>query len=141
MNDDWQLQSRCLQTKFLPEDHTGEVLADSLEETLSAWDLAVEYQVCITTDSAANVISATKRLDWLRLSCFGHNLHLSVTKSLADDSRCSRAVGLCHKIVAAFSGSWKRKRELTKSQINFNLKQHFLISVSLVLLFKRKKIQ
>jgi len=48
LSDDWKLQSRCLQTKFLPEDHTGEVLADSLEETLSMWELAVEFQVCVT---------------------------------------------------------------------------------------------
>lgn len=40
LNDDWQLQNRCLQTKFLPEDHTGEVLADSLEETLGMWGMA-----------------------------------------------------------------------------------------------------
>ena len=66
--------------------------------------------MCITTDSGAKIVDATRRLDWLRLSCFGHNLHLSVTKSLANDSRCSRALGLCRKIVAAFSGSWKRKR-------------------------------
>ncbi len=102
LNNDWKLQSRCLQTKFLPEDHTGEVLSDSLEDTLSTWNLAVECQVCITTDSAANIINATKRLDWLRLSCFGHNLHLSVTKSLADDSRCSRALGYATKLFRHF---------------------------------------
>lgn len=130
LNDDWELQHRCLQTKFLPADHTGEVIADSMEETLRMWNLKAESLVCITTDSGSNVINATKRLDWLRLSCFGHNLHLGVTKSLADDSRCSRALGLCRKVVAAFSGSWKRKRELTRAQINLNLKQHSLISVS-----------
>ena len=70
--------------------------------------------------------------NWLKLSCFGHNLHLSVTKSLANDSRRSQALGLCHKIVAAFSGSRKRKRELLKSQINFSLQQHSLISVNLI---------
>ena len=39
------------------------------------WDLAAEFQVCITTDSGVNIVSATKRHDWLRLSCFGQNLH------------------------------------------------------------------
>ena len=81
LNDDWELQHRCLQTKFLPADHTGEVIADSMEETLSMWNLKAESLVCITTDSGSNVINATKRLDWPRLSCFGHNLHLGVTKS------------------------------------------------------------
>ena len=39
-------------------------------------------------------------------------------------------LGLCRKVVAVFSGSWKIKRELTRAQINLNLKQHSLISVS-----------
>lgn len=80
-----------------------------MEETLGTSDLKAEFQVCITIDSGSNVINATKRLEWPRLSCFGHNLHLGVTKSLENDSRCSRALGLCRKVVAAFSGSWKRE--------------------------------
>ena len=130
LNEDWQLQNRCLQTKFLPEDHTGDNIADAMEETLTMWDLKAESQVCITTDNGANVINAAKKMEWERLSCFGHNLHLGVTKSLANDPRCSRALGVSRKIVAAFSGSWKRKREFTKAQINLNLEQHSLISVS-----------
>ena len=79
---DGKFRSRCLETKFLPQDHTRENIADSLDETLSAWELKANNQVGITTDSGANVINAAKRLDWARLSCFGHNLHLGVTKAL-----------------------------------------------------------
>ncbi len=134
LNKDWQLQARCIQTKYLPEDHTGEMIAESMEETLSMWNLKSECQVCITTDSGSNIVNAARRLSWPRLSCFGHNLHLGVLKAIKDDSRCSRALGLCRKIVAAFSGSWKRKREFTKAQINLNLQQHSLISVSLIIM-------
>lgn len=133
LDNDWQLQARCIQTKYLPADHTGAVIAESMEETLSMWNLKPECQVCITTDSGSNIVNAARRLKWPRLSCFGHNLHLGVLKAIKDDSRCSRALGLCRKIVAAFSGSWKRKRELTKSQINLNLQQHSLISVSVII--------
>ncbi len=132
LNKDWQLQARCIQTKYLPEDHTGEMIAESMEETLSMWNLKSECQVCITTDSVSNIVNAARRLSWPRLSCFGHNLHLGVLKAIKDDSRCSRALGLCRKIVAAFSGSWKRKREFTKAQINLNLQQHSQISVSFI---------
>ena len=132
IDSDWKLQNKCLQTQFLPEDHTGINLAEAMEAALSLWDLDVANQICLTTDNGSNIVSAAGILDWSRLSCFGHNLHLSVTKAIQDDSRCSRALGVCRKIVSSFSMSWKRKRELTKAQINLNLKQHSLIAVSVI---------
>ena len=130
IDSSWELKSRCLHTQFLPQDHTGEHIADAMESTLDDWDLLKDNQVCLTTDSGSNIKNAAQRLKWTRLSCFGHNLHLAITKSIKDDSRCSRAIGVCHKVVAAFSQSWKRKRELTKAQTHLGLKQHSLVAVS-----------
>ena len=113
IDDQWQLQSKCLQTHFLPEDHTSGVLVDSPTTTFESWMLTAEKQVCLTTDSGSNVVKAARDLKWPRLSCFGHNLHLAITKSLDHDSRVSRALGLTRKIVSAFHCSWKRKRELS----------------------------
>ena len=132
IDSDWKLQNKCLQTQFLPEDHTGIHLAEAMEAALGLWELDSANQVCLTTDNGSNIISATGILEWPRLSCFGHNLHLSITKAIQDDTRCSRALGVCRKIVSSFSMSWKRKRELTKTQINLNLKQHSLMAVSSV---------
>lgn len=80
-----KLRTRYLETKFL-SDHIGENAADSFVKTLSMWELKVEHQICIATDSGANVVNAVKRLDWSRLSCFSHNLHLGVTMALKRDS-------------------------------------------------------
>jgi hypothetical protein len=128
IDDQWNLRSRCLQTQFLPQDHTGENLADAFTSTLEAWTLDVAKQVCLTTDSASNMINAAQRLNWIRLSCFGHNLHLAITKAIKDDTRCTRAIDLCKKIVSAFSTSWKRKRELHKCQVDLGLKQQSLVA-------------
>lgn len=127
----WKLRSRCLQTQFLPHDHTGEHLAEAMECTLDSWGLPKEKQVCLTTDNASNIVNAAERLKWTRFSCFGHNLHLAITHSIKHDQRCSRAIGVCHKIVSAFSQSWKRKRELSKAQIHLGLEQHALVAVSI----------
>ena len=35
----WKLQNICLQTQFLPEDHTGINLADAIEAALGLWEL------------------------------------------------------------------------------------------------------
>ena len=91
-------------------------------------------QVCLTTDNGANIVKAARDLGWVQLACFRHNLHLAVTKSLNRDDRSTRALGLCHKVVSAFSMSWKRRRELTKFQLTLRTSQKALVGVSYTLL-------
>ena len=134
VNDKWEMQSRCLQTHYFPENHTGQNIADAMEATLDSWNLLASNQVCLTTDSGSNMISAARILKWPRLSCFGHNLHLAVTKAFNDDTRCSRALGICRKIVSCFSMSFNRRRNLTKAQINLGIDQRSLISVSTIIM-------
>ena len=129
IDNQWSLKSYCLQTMYLPEDHTANNLAEGLQETLQTWSLDVTKQVCITTDSASNIVRATKDLGWKQLSCFGHNLNLAVSKAL-QDQRCSSTIGACRKVVSAFSMSWKRRRDLTSTQITMGLPQHALAAVS-----------
>lgn len=81
LDNEWKLQSKCLQTHFLPENHTADVIADSLTTTLVLWELKAENQVCLTTNNGSNIKKAAEDLQWPRLLCFGHNLHLSITKS------------------------------------------------------------
>ena len=109
IDNNWRLSNRCLETHFLPQSHTGENLADAMIETLRAWELSEANQVCITTDSGSNIINATRRLHWNRLSCFGHNHHLAITKAFSGDSQCARALGVCHKVVSSFSMSWNKR--------------------------------
>ena len=80
----WRLKSYCLQTHFIPEDHTGANIKDHLLESLSRWNLALEKQVAITTDNGSNVKLACQLLKWTRLSCFGHILDLAIKKGLQD---------------------------------------------------------
>ena len=75
----------------------------------------------------ANVVKVARDLGWVQLACFGHNLHLAITKSLNRDDRCTRDLGLCRKVVSAFSTSWKRRRELTKFQLTHKTSQRHLL--------------
>ena len=129
VDSDWKLQSRCLQTAFMPEDHTADNLSGALADVLDAWQLSSTKQVAITTDNGSNIVLACKNLEWLRLSCFGHNLNLAVRKAVSD-SRCIRAIAVCKKIVSAFSMSWKKRRDLTEAQKDLKLRQKCLVSVS-----------
>ena len=133
VGSDWQMHSRCLQTSFCPEDHTGENLAAALRASLESWDLDEHNQTCITSDNGTNVICAAEKLSWTRLPCFGHVLHNAVGNATKNDNRISRAFGICRKIVCTFSHSWKKKRELTKVQADLNLPNHSLVTVSTIL--------
>ena len=109
INHNWELRSRCLQTMFMSEQHTGENIAEAIQATLEAWGLQQAHQVCLTTDSGNNIINAAERLQMTRLACFGHNLHLGVTNALKDDSRLSRALSVCKKIVSSFRIAGRRR--------------------------------
>ena len=82
ISSQWELLSNCLCTRYVVDDHTGENLKDSLLEIFAEWGLNQEQLVAISTDSGANVKLASRLLKWRRLSCFGHNLDLSVSKGL-----------------------------------------------------------
>ena len=126
----WQYRSRCLETCFLPQDHTGENIVEALQSVLDSWQLKDDKQVCITTDNGTNIISAIHQLEWLRLPCFGHCLNLAVTKALKCDNRVSRALGVARKIVSSFSMSWKKRRDLARIQAEKKLPEHNLVVVS-----------
>ncbi len=40
IDEDWGLQSRCLQTAYFPDDHTADILSAGMEDALASWDLS-----------------------------------------------------------------------------------------------------
>jgi hypothetical protein len=111
---EWTLESHCLQAHYTPEDHTS--------LNLQEWNLEEKNLVAITTDSGSNIKHACNLLKWNRLSCFGHNLDLAINKGL-NDHRVNCILAVCQKVIATFSYSWKRKRDLTVAQEQYNLPQ------------------
>ena len=78
IDSDFCLNTKCLQTAFIPEDHTGQNIANGLREALAAWSLNEEKLICITSDNASNIKLAAELNGWIRLQCFGHRLHLAI---------------------------------------------------------------
>ena len=68
INQNWIMCSKCLQTHYMPEAHTGSNLHDALTSSLDQWNLNAEKQVAITTNSGVNIKLAFEHLDWQRLS-------------------------------------------------------------------------
>jgi len=80
IDDNYEIKSRCLQTAYFPENHTGENIAQGLKEALASWGLCEDQQVSITTDNGSNIVKAVTLNNWTRLQCFGHRLHLAIGK-------------------------------------------------------------
>ena len=93
IDQDWKLVSKCLQTSFLPEDHTAVNLADALQDTMREWELSADKVSSLTTNSGANIKAAVRNLGWPWLSCFGHNLNLAVSNTL-EKTECEQTVPL-----------------------------------------------
>ena len=127
INEMWELKSYCLDTVPLFTDHTGTNLSETLQEILSNWGLDPGKLVATTTDNGSNFIAAFSCLEWQRVSCFGHNLDLAISKALKLD-RVQKVIAKCHRLVEVFSRSWKKNRDLRAKQITLGLKQHKLIA-------------
>ena len=97
----------------------------SYSRLLSEWNLDATKLVAVTMDSGSNVKLACALLHWRWLSCFGHNLDLAVRKAL-DDRRVTRVLKVCQQVIATFSRSWKKKRDLAKAQHEKQLPLHNL---------------
>ena len=54
------MRSAYLQTSNFPQDHTGEHIAEALQETISSWGLDASGLVAVTTDSGSNVVQAVE---------------------------------------------------------------------------------
>ncbi len=125
LSANWELNSKCLETVFMPDSHAIDNLAEALRSTFQEWSLDKRKLVCITTDNGANIVAAVRKLGWKWLNCFGHNLHLAVTNAMK-----TQATGVCRTLVTTFSQSWQKKRKLQKEQAELNMPQHCLVLVS-----------
>lgn len=131
IDHEWNLKNHTLGTRFVPQDHNADILGIAMKELLKDWYLDPQNQVCVTTDNGANILKAIKDLEWQHLSCFGHNLHLGITKFIDNDHHLKRSLGVAHGIVAQFNYSWKKRRDLTVFQVKENKTPKALISVTI----------
>jgi hypothetical protein len=72
------------------------------------------------------LLGFTRVVGWLRLSCFGHCLDLAINKCL-EMQRVQRSVRRCNTLVASFSRSWKKQRNLKEKQSQLGLPEHKLV--------------
>ena len=111
VNSEMSLKKYTLETKYIPDKHTGVNLALAIEELLGYWNLDLSDVQVITTDSAANMIKMADEAKIRRLPCFGHILHNAVGKGMKG-AEIERVIAKLKRIVAYFHQSHSRQRKL-----------------------------
>ena len=91
-------------------DHSGQNIAEAIVDVLG---IGVSKLVA-KTDNGSNFVAVFNSLDWICVSCFGHNLSLAINKVLILD-HVRRAVKKCCSVVEFF-GETSEKASATANR-------------------------
>ncbi|KAK3098538.1 hypothetical protein FSP39_020427 [Pinctada imbricata] len=105
IDNDWALQNFILQTRCLPENHTGENLARVLKEAVEEWNLPNDPPPAVVNDNASNMEKAAALFDGeVHIGCYAHTLNLAAQKSLKV-KQVSHILARMRRIVSFFHRS------------------------------------
>ena len=110
IDDNFVLQSKCLQTLEVPQDHDAVSLKDVLSAMFTNWK--IKEKVCGgITDNGSNIVNALSLLKIDHFPCIAHTLQLAINKGLKV-TRVQRIIGRCKAIVSHFKRSTKEMYKL-----------------------------
>ncbi|KAL3969666.1 collagen type XXVI alpha (EMI domain-containing protein 2) [Sarotherodon galilaeus] len=114
IGNDWTLQSFALTVSKTEQRHYAEVCADHFLSVANEWNIRVKLTT-LGTDSARNMVAATRLLPFEHMPCMVHILQRTVTVSL-NDSTFETALAKCPKIVGHFKHSPANAQESKAQQ-------------------------
>ena len=115
IDESWQLKELVLRTAEMSESHTAENLSEHMRSVAADWKIDLHSTV-ITTDNAANIVSAIERCDvTAHVRCMAHVLNLATQKGLTKVSSLSRLLGRVRSLVNFFHRSVLASNALCKT--------------------------
>ncbi|XP_078128000.1 E3 SUMO-protein ligase ZBED1-like [Sander vitreus] len=127
INEEWELVTYVLQTRDMPESHTGHKLAEHLTKALAEWGIT-EKDPVIVTDNASNMtIAAEKAAFTLHVKCYAHTLNLAAQRALKITA-VARLLGRVRRIVDVFRRSTTANHMLKEKQRLLRLPEHKLMT-------------
>lgn len=115
ITDSFEMKRVTLETKYMPDKHTGVNISQAVIEMLNDWDLERRHISAITTDSAANMLKFAEECNLERIPCFGHLLHNGVSKALAKEE-VAPVITKAKRISAYFHQSHQKTKLLHETQ-------------------------
>ena len=99
------MKNYVLQTRAVPESHTGEHVSQLLDEAVKEWRLPVIHgNPPLVTDNASNMVKAAELFGSLRVPCYAHTLNIAVQKCLSV-RRANQLLAKIRRIVSFFHRS------------------------------------
>ncbi|KAJ4919271.1 hypothetical protein JOQ06_022231 [Pogonophryne albipinna] len=127
INEEWDLVTYVLQTRDMPESHTGHNLAEHLRKALAEWEIT-EKDPVIVTDNASNMtIAAEEAAFTLHVKCYAHTLNLAAQRALKITA-VARLLGRVRRIVNFFRQSTTANHMLKEKQRLLQLPEHKLMT-------------
>lgn len=127
ITEEWELVTYVLQTRDMPESHTGHNLAEHLRRALAEWEIT-EKDPAIVTDNASNMtIAAAEAPFTLHVKCYAHTLNLAAQRALKIPA-VARLLGRVRRIVNFFRRSTIANNMLKAKQRLLQLPEHKLMT-------------
>ncbi|KAM3850330.1 E3 SUMO-protein ligase ZBED1-like, partial [Diretmus argenteus] len=114
-DEEWGLKSQALTVMKTEERHFADTCAEHFMHVAGEWDIADKVST-LTTDSARNMIAASKQLPFDHMPCAAHLLQRAITVSL-QHSPFDSALAKCRKVVGHFKHSAPNAAELGQLQV------------------------
>ena len=103
ISDDWCLKNYVLQTRAMPLSHTGQNIANVIQEDIIEWGLPEHPP--LMTDNASNMLVAGRELGCNpHIGCYAHTLNLAVQKGL-NVNIVAHLLGRIRRVVSYFHRS------------------------------------
>uniref|UniRef100_A0A8C4SKE9 BED-type domain-containing protein n=1 Tax=Erpetoichthys calabaricus TaxID=27687 RepID=A0A8C4SKE9_ERPCA len=124
ITDNWELESRVLQTTAINESHTAAHIKENIQSVAQEWQLTTTDLV-IVTDNAANMLAAAQLGNFQHVKCFAHTINLAAQRALKLPS-VSRLLGKIRRITGFFHCSATANHVLKQKQKLLELAPHKL---------------
>ncbi|CAK1579976.1 unnamed protein product [Parnassius mnemosyne] len=108
--------SIILKCEQLEGRHTGEIIANNLNNILKDWGLSTESVHCILRDRGSNMIKAMNMANFTDANCTIHQLQLCVRSTMEIEEFLSSVITKCKKIATHFNHSLIAQNELKQIQ-------------------------
>ncbi|KAK6168330.1 hypothetical protein SNE40_020888 [Patella caerulea] len=123
IDENWEIKNYVLQTRSMPQSHTGSNLAALLVEAAQEW--GIHNKPAVVTDNAANMVVAVKEFAAFHVGCFAHTLNLACGRALKISSvslllaRIRRIVNYFHRstVAAAVFKEVQERQQLPKHKL------------------------
>ncbi|XP_071052451.1 zinc finger BED domain-containing protein 4-like [Onthophagus taurus] len=116
ITNNYEKISIILKCEQLEGRHTGEIIANHLNNILQDWGLSNESVHCILRDKGSNMIKAMSTANFPDANCTIHQLQLCVRSAMETEEFISPVVTKCKKIATHFHHSLIAQNELKQIQ-------------------------